>query len=152
MDQSTRQYIIDRVVRRPVAPAMSDCWEWTLAVADNGYAHWARRDALRGFLVHRVAYEAFVGPIPEGLHIDHLCVNRRCMNPDHLEPVTQRENTRRAFARTGPGYALFQRASDDRWVASVSITADGTRKRRAFYGRTAEEASAKADAWLGDRF
>ncbi|MCE5309611.1 MAG: HNH endonuclease [Acidobacteriales bacterium] len=45
---------------------------------------------------HRVAYEVFRGPIPEGLHIDHLCRVTCCVNPDHLEPVTPAENNRRA--------------------------------------------------------
>lgn len=44
---------------------------------------------------HRVAYELLVGPIPEGLVLDHLCRVRHCVNPDHLEPVTKRENERR---------------------------------------------------------
>src|SRR5690606_7471316 len=47
--------------------------------------------------VHRVTYEAFVGPIPEGLEVDHLCRNRACCNPEHLEPVTRSENRRRAW-------------------------------------------------------
>ena len=51
----------------------------------------------RYWLIHRFAYTHFVGPIPEGLQIDHLCRNRKCWNPNHLEPVTQAENARRGF-------------------------------------------------------
>ena len=50
-------------------------------------------------LAHRWAYQQFVGPIPPGLHIDHLCSIRHCMYPPHLEAVTPRENTLRSIAR-----------------------------------------------------
>lgn len=53
----------------------------------------------RDALAHRVAWEAKNGPIPRGLTIDHLCYVRQCVNPDHMEIVTSRENTQRGKAR-----------------------------------------------------
>lgn len=50
------------------------------------------------FLAHRVAYELFVGPIPDGMTLDHKCRERACVNPDHLEPVTNRENILRGIS------------------------------------------------------
>lgn len=70
------------------------CWLWTGALNNKGYGQWGQNGRTRS--AHRVAYEFFVGPIPEGLTIDHLCRVRRCVRPDHLEPVTSAENTRRA--------------------------------------------------------
>lgn len=74
----------------------SGCWEWTAAMFPNGYGCIAQNGKPRK--AHRIVYEFLVGPIPPGLHIDHLCRNRRCVNPEHLEPVTPRENNRRAAA------------------------------------------------------
>jgi len=72
------------------------CWAWTGYVSPNGYGQMG--DNRRIHYVHRWAYEHFIGPIPEGLVIDHLCRNRRCVNPAHLEPVTAEENWRRGDA------------------------------------------------------
>ncbi|MFD9789638.1 HNH endonuclease signature motif containing protein [Streptomyces sp. NPDC059070] len=69
------------------------CWEWTGHIKPNGYGQVRVGD--RKHNVHRLAYEVLVGPIPPGLVIDHLCRNRRCLRPDHLEPVTQRTNVLR---------------------------------------------------------
>jgi hypothetical protein len=74
------------------------CWLWTAALSQAGYgAFGAERVNGRNRFVHahRFAYELLVGPIPEGLQLDHLCRNRACCNPAHLEPVTLRENLMR---------------------------------------------------------
>lgn len=74
------------------------CWLWTAALV-KGYARF--HDAnLRPVGAHRWAYEELVGPIPKGLTLDHLCRVRHCVNPDHLEPVTQRENIARIPPKT----------------------------------------------------
>lgn len=74
------------------------CWVWNgLLNKSDGYG-WIQISDLRGLRMrhaHRFSYELFIGPIPEGLTIDHLCRRRSCVNPLHLEPVTGRENTLR---------------------------------------------------------
>lgn len=69
---------------------------WTGRTMSDGYV----RIGIRGsvYSAHRVAWELDRGPIPAGLQIDHLCRNPACINPDHLEPVTQLENLRRQWA------------------------------------------------------
>lgn len=67
------------------------CWPWLGTIRSNGYARlWLGR---QGIPAHRVAYVLTVGPVPEGLVLDHWCRNRSCVNPSHLRPVTLRENT-----------------------------------------------------------
>ncbi len=70
-----------------------DCWVWAGVRDSGGYGH--TRINGRQYRAHRVAYELFVGVIPEGMHVDHLCRNRACINPDHMELVTPRENVLR---------------------------------------------------------
>lgn len=67
-----------------------DCLVWTGYITSRGYGRVSSK------LAHRVYYELVRGPIPDGLTIDHLCRNKACCNPDHLEPVTSLENVRRA--------------------------------------------------------
>ena len=71
------------------------CWLWRGALDRKGYGHFTIGHQTKS--AHRYAYELLVGPIPEGLHIDHLCRVHNCVNPEHLEPVTTKENTRRGL-------------------------------------------------------
>jgi hypothetical protein len=74
-----------------------ECWVWLGATRPSGYGVIGIRDNSVGS-VHRVSYVLAYGSIPDGLHIDHLCRNRACARPSHLEAVTQAENNRRAGA------------------------------------------------------
>ena len=72
---------------------LSPCWVWAKGLHPTGYGSLGVNESW-GY-GHRVYYERSKGPIPAGLHIDHLCRVRACVNPDHLEAVTQQENIRR---------------------------------------------------------
>lgn len=76
------------------------CWLWTGGVSAKNYGQISssRIKSAGTRIAHRFAYELLVGPIPEGLTLDHLCRVRICVNPDHLEPVSSRENTLRGLA------------------------------------------------------
>jgi hypothetical protein len=76
-------------------PELGPCWEWTGSVSGLGYARFYVTVApyeRESFAAHAWSWEQVHGPVPEGLELDHLCRNRRCVNPAHLEPVTHLEN------------------------------------------------------------
>lgn len=88
-----REPLADRFWRKVALTDDGGCWLWQASFMGVGYGGFSVDGVMR--YAHRVAYELIVGPIPEGLHIDHLCRVRHCVNPSHLEAVTQAENIRR---------------------------------------------------------
>lgn len=75
------------------------CWIWTRSLTNTGYGRLQVTEPdgrSTAWVAHKAAYYALVGPVPESLHLDHLCREPKCVNPAHLEPVTCRENLMRS--------------------------------------------------------
>ena len=86
----------DRAFFRRIVAGPNGCHVWTGATTSSGYGLVVRLGQV--IVTHRVAYELMFGPIPELLVIDHLCRNRLCANPRHMEPVTSGENVLRGIS------------------------------------------------------
>lgn len=115
--------LVDRLVLGISYRGEAACWLWCAALTRDGYGR--IRTNRQDLLVHRVVYELLVGPIPDGLELDHLCRNRACCNPAHLEPVTHAENKRRAAAAATPrSHCPYGHALDE-----VNTYAQGGRRR-----------------------
>jgi hypothetical protein len=107
--------------------ASGDCWLFVGARSEGGYGHfWNGR---RVMPAHRWVWEHLVGPIADGLELDHLCRVRACVNPDHLEPVTPLENTRRSFGNNRKTHCPQGHPYDGDNLA-IEPRADGGRARR----------------------
>lgn len=147
--------------RQPVEPRFlakvdktETCWLWTGWVDRNGYGRFWLDGRSPG--AHRVAYELYVGPIPAGLEIDHLCRVRNCVNPAHLEPVTTAENVRRTLAFREPYQASMDACrnghpyDDENTRFTATGRACNTCKRdanRAYYERSRDLTIERARRW-----
>lgn len=90
---------IDLFLAKVAAHSEEECWTWLGATNDRGYPRWGYgpSGAQVNVYAHRFSYETLIGPIPDGLTVDHLCRNIVCVNPAHMELVTKSENTRRRW-------------------------------------------------------
>lgn len=94
VDGAPAHALLPRLLSKVLCAPGSHCWEWLAARNEFGYGK-VKTGNRRTRLAHRVAFELLKGPIPDGLELDHLCRNRGCVNPAHLEPVTHHQNVLR---------------------------------------------------------
>lgn len=106
------------------------CWLWSAFRNQHGYG--MIRDEGRVVRAHRVAYEAFRGPVPKGLELDHLCRNRACVRPSHLEAVSHAVNMRRGAGVAGLNAAKSTCVNGHVFdIANTYVRAAGQRTCRA---------------------
>lgn len=122
-------YYADRFWSKVNVGEKTDCWEWTASLS-HGYGQFWIREVGRPVKAHRAAYEMLVGPIPDGLCIDHLCRNRACVNPSHMQPVTLRENLIRGNGFSGLNDRKTHCPAGHEYIESNTIIWRGQRSCR----------------------
>jgi hypothetical protein len=121
---------------------IGDCWEWLAVRTTHGYGQFMRSGP-GSRLAHRWTWETLVGPVPEGLDLDHLCRNRACCNPDHLEPVTRRVNQLRGATTVAAAFKATHCQHGHAWTPENSGVQDGTGR----YCRPCKRERSRAYYW-----
>lgn len=110
------EYFAERSIKQP-----SGCWEWSLRVSCNGYGQAKVRQKI--WMAHRLSWEHFHGPIPDGLIVCHKCDNRKCINPSHLFLGTTQDNVDDKMSKgrfvTTPGVKNGHAKLTDQQVLSI---------------------------------
>lgn len=113
------------------------CWQWNAAKTGRGYGVLGVKTGSR--LAHRLSYEHFVGAIPAGLTIDHLCENKACVNPDHLEPKTNKANNLRGYSASAKNAKKTHCPGGHEYTAQNTYIHRGMRHCRACHRIQARE-------------
>lgn len=129
MSDTYRPELIEKVMR--CTAEAGDCWLFTGALERNGYARVRLGGAgTKRALVHRVMYEQLVAEIPAGLVLDHLCRNRACVNPWHLEPVSNRVNVLRGVSPAAVNASRGACINGHEFTPENTLTGGGRRQCR----------------------
>jgi hypothetical protein len=122
----------------------SDCWNWAGSLDTLGYGNFAGSvSGEKGrSMAHRFAYELLVGPIPEGMEIDHRCLNRKCVNPSHLRLATRKQNMEHAAGARMNSKSGLRGVFPQRGGYAVSVGHNGKK----FWGGRHSTAEGAAEA------
>lgn len=140
---------LQELIRAGRPDSADECWPWPGSKTTGGYGKIQHDGRLQ--LAHRVAYELHVGPIPDGLMLDHICFERDCFNPRHLEPVTNAQNMQnraRLEVRNTSGHRnVYWHKQRSRWMVQVEL--DGIRHFGGYF-HSIDDAAATAERLRSD--
>ena len=135
---------LQELIRTGYPDRPGECWPWPGAKNREGYGQIRFNGRMQ--IAHRVAYELHIGPVPDGLVLDHICYERACFNPAHLEPVTNAQNLQNRSgldANNTSGYRnVYWDKRKSRWRVAMKL--DGVRHYGGYF-RSLEESAAAAE-------